>query len=545
MTAIIGIDVGTGSARAGVFDLAGKMLGVASRNIQTWKTGADFVEQSSDNIWLAICESVQEAMALANLQPGDIKGLGFDATCSLVAIDKAGQPVTVSPDGDDARNIIVWMDHRATPQAAKINSSEHRVLHYVGGTISPEMETPKLLWLKENLPKTWERTAHFFDLPDFLTWRATGKTSRSLCSTVCKWTYLGHEQQWDREYFESIGLGDLAQEDFSRLGTDILPMGSPVTGGLSAQAAAELGLYEGTAVATSIIDAHAGALGIIGASLDNQPVTKDVLETRLALICGTSSCHMAVSQEAYSIPGVWGPYFSAMLPDMWLHEGGQSTTGALIDHIINSHACGQEVEEQADAGGLSVYQVLNERLDILAATKAFPAQLTQNRHILPYFHGNRSPRANPLLRGAVAGLCLENTMDDLALTYLATIQAIAYGTKHIVERMNQSGYKIKTIFACGGDCKNPVFLREHADILDCQIVLAQESEAVLLGAATLATVAAGVQPSIFTAMSAMNHAGEVIQPSAGTQRYHQQKYIVFKRMHDDLVAYQDLMQIAD
>jgi len=542
MTAVIGIDVGTGSARAGVFDFSGKMLGVASRDIQTWKTGSDFVEQSSDNIWQAVCESVQDAMSSSGIQASDIKGVGFDATCSLVAIDAEGCPVTVSPDGDDARNIIVWMDHRATAQAAKINNSGHRVLNYVGGTISPEMETPKLLWLKENLPDTWDRTAHFFDLPDFLTWRASGQSSRSLCSTVCKWTYLGHEQQWDRGYFESIGLGDLAQENFTRIGTDIRPMGSPVTGGLSAQAAAELGLLPGTPMATSIIDAHAGALGIIGASLDNQPVTQDILETRMALICGTSSCHMAVSQKAHNITGVWGPYFSAMVPGMWLNEGGQSTTGALIDHIICSHARGQEAKNLAESEGKSIYQFLNDRLDVLATGGSFPALLTKSRHILPYFHGNRSPRANPMLQGTVAGLCMENSIDDLAVTYLATIQAIAYGTKHIIERMNQSGYTIQTIFACGGDCKNSVFLREHADILDCQIVLAKEPEAVLLGAATLATVAAEIQPNIFTAMSAMNHAGMVIHPSMGTQPYHQQKYAVFKRMHDDLVAYQDLMK---
>ena len=521
------------------------MLGVASRNIQTWKTGSDFVEQSSDNIWQAVCDSVRDAMSSAGIQAGDIKGVGFDATCSLVAIDAKGCPVTVSPDGDDARNIIVWMDHRATPQAAEINSSGHRVLNYVGGTISPEMETPKLLWLKENLPDTWARTAHFFDLPDFLTWRASGQISRSLCSTVCKWTYIGHEEQWDRGYFESIGLGDLAQDNFTRIGTDIRPMGSPVDGGLSTQGAADLGLLPGTPVATSIIDAHAGALGIIGASVDNQPVTQDTLETRMALICGTSSCHMAVSQKAHNIPGVWGPYYSAMVPGMWLNEGGQTTTGALIDHVIFSHARGQEAKNLAESQGKSIYEFLNDRLDTLAAGVAFPALLSKSRHTLPYFHGNRSPRANPLLRGIIAGLTMENSIDDLAVTYLATIQAIAYGTKHIVERMNQSGYTIQTIFACGGDCKNPVFLREHADILECQIVLAKEPDAVLLGAATLATVAAEIQPDIFTAMSAMNHAGKVIEASAATQLYHQQKYTVFKRMHDDLVAYQDIMKLAD
>ena len=78
------------------------------------------------------------------------------------------------------------MHHRALDQSARINAGKHAVLRCVGGVISPEMQTPKLLWVKENLPQAWKRTAHFFDLPDYLTYRATGDTTRSLCSLVCK-----------------------------------------------------------------------------------------------------------------------------------------------------------------------------------------------------------------------------------------------------------------------------------------------------------------------------------------------------------------------
>lgn len=70
------------------------------------------------------------------------------------------------------------MDHRALSEAEEINVTNHQVLRFVGQVISPEMETPKLLWLKRNTPDTWRRAAHFFDLPDFLTWRATGSLSR-------------------------------------------------------------------------------------------------------------------------------------------------------------------------------------------------------------------------------------------------------------------------------------------------------------------------------------------------------------------------------
>lgn len=540
--AVIGIDVGTGSARAGVFDLSGCLLGQASRDIRMWKPEADFVEQSSDDIWAAIRDSVRRAVAEAGVRPDDVKGLGFDATCSLVALDASGRPVTVSPSGNDAQNVIVWMDHRAIPQAERINGGGHAVLHYVGGIISPEMETPKLLWLKEHMPQTWSRAAHFFDLPDFLTWRATGAISRSLCSTVCKWTYLGHEDRWDPEYFRAIGLGDLADEGFARLGTDVKPMGTPVGHGLSAEAAFELGLPRGTPVGASIIDAHAGGLGMIGATLDGRKPGAADLDRRLALIGGTSSCHMAVSVEPSFVPGVWGPYYSAMVPGLWLNEGGQSATGALVDHVIRTHARGIEAEAAAKAKGRTVYELLNERLAALAEGRRFPAAVAGGRHVLPYFHGNRSPRADPTLRGIVSGLSLADTLDDLAVTYLATIQGIAHGTRHIIDALNAQGYRIDTILACGGGTKNPVFLREHADATGCRIVLPKEPEAVLLGSAILGAVAAKRFASAIEAMGAMTRAERIIEPAGSdVASFHAAKHDVFRRMYDDQIAYRQLM----
>ena len=84
-----------------------------------------------------------------------------------------------------ARNIIVWMDHRAVAQAERINALGHEVLRYVGGRISPEMETPKLLWLSEHRPEVFAEARDFFDLADFLTWKATGSRARSTCWRSC------------------------------------------------------------------------------------------------------------------------------------------------------------------------------------------------------------------------------------------------------------------------------------------------------------------------------------------------------------------------
>lgn len=545
----LGIDVGTGSARAGLFTEDGRMLAAASHAIRRWKPQTDHVEQSSNDIWAACCAATREAFAKSGARAEDVKGIGFDATCSLVALDATDRPVSLSSTGRDEQNVIVWMDHRAISQAERINRTKHPVLRYVGGVISPEMQTPKLLWLKEHLPAAWKRAARFFDLPDFLTYRATGDDTRSLCSTVCKWTYLGHRGPdgagWDKSYFVRIGLGDLAAENFKRIGTRIRPMGEPVGDGLTAQAAKELGLGLGTPVGVSIIDAHAGGLGLLGAPLGKTKVASRTLGTRLALIGGTSTCHMAVSPEPCFIKGVWGPYFSAMIPGLWLTEGGQSATGALIDHVIHSHAASVPLLAEAKKQGRTIYELLNDRLDALAKSERakHPAELTRALHVLPDFHGNRSPRADPTLRGAISGLTLSATTDDLARLYLATIQAVAHGTRHILDTLNAKGYAIRMLFICGGGTKNPVFLREHADITRCTLVLAKEPEAVLLGSAVLGAVASGRHPTLIAAMTAMNSAGRMITPAKGrVAAFHSAKHRVYLRMHRDFMQYRETMR---
>jgi FGGY-family pentulose kinase len=540
----LGIDVGTGSARAGIYDGAGRRLGSGSHPLRIERPTDDHVEQSSDDIWSACGEAVREALRDAALDPAAISGMGFDATCSLVVLDASDRPVSVSSSGDDAWNVMVWMDHRALEQAARINALGHPVLRYVGGVISPEMQTPKLLWLKEHLPASFARARRFLDLPDYLSYRATGLDVRSLCTTTCKWTYQAHALDaaavsgWDDSYFRAIGLGELCDEGYVRIGTDVRAMGERI-GGLTADAAAELGLVPGIAVGVSIIDAHAGGLGMLGADHAGDAAQ---LERRLALICGTSSCHMACSREALYPPGIWGPYFSAMVPGLWLTEGGQSATGALIDHVIDTHARGAALRAEAAARGTTVYALLNARLERLAASAPFPAALTRELHVLPYFHGNRSPRADPTLRGGISGLKLSDSADALALLYLATIQAIAHGTRHIIDSMNAAGFHIDTLYACGGDTKNPVFVREHADATGCKIVLPRESDAVLLGAAVIGAVASGDHAHVLGAMRAMNAVGSAISPNGGAVGdYHFKKHLVFQRMYEDQRAYAGLM----
>jgi D-ribulokinase len=130
---VIGVDVGTANVRAGVFDLSGQLLGVATQDIMVYRSAGGHVEQSSSEIWRAVCMAVRSASSVAGIAAEKIEGVGFDATCSLVVLgaDENGLPVG-DPQHPD-RDIVVWMDHRAVSQAERINAGRHAVLRFVGG----------------------------------------------------------------------------------------------------------------------------------------------------------------------------------------------------------------------------------------------------------------------------------------------------------------------------------------------------------------------------------------------------------------------------
>ncbi len=540
MTCLIGIDVGTGSARAGVFDRSGALLGTASAPIPSSSPRPDYFQQSSADIWKAVRACVRAAIGQAGCDASDIDGIGFDATCSLVVSGAGGAPVSVSPDGQPDQDVILWMDHRAVADADAITATGAQVLSYVGGRISPEMQMPKLRWLKRELPKSWARATRFWDLPDWLVHRATATETRSLCSAVCKWTYLGQKgtngEGWDDAFLETIGLADLADDDHIAIGNRFAAPGARA-GLLTEKAAAGLGLRAGIAVASGMIDAYAGALGTLGVR-DDAGVTDHA--GRLALIAGTSTCHIAVSADPTFVPGVWGPYHSVLMPGLWANEGGQSAAGALIDSVLGRHAAMAGLSR--DGKTASAARKLEDRLSQMAADTAF---LTTDRHVQPDFHGNRSPLAEPWRRGAISGLTLEAGTDDLALDYLATVQALAYGTRQIVEAMRRQGVAVDTLVVSGGLARNRLYLREHADATGCRVLVPEQVEPVLLGSAMMAAVACGVFADLATAMAAMSGGGDAIAPRGGAVgAYHDAKYRVLRKMQDDFAEYRAIMADA-
>ena len=484
---LVAVDIGTGSARAGVFDRDGQMLARAKHPILMFRPKENHAEHDSEDIWAAACRAVREAMAEARISASNVAAIGFDATCSLVARDRDGRPLSVSTTGKDRHDTVVWLDHRAIAEAEELSATGHSVLEFSGGSLSPEMQIPKLMWLKRHLPETWARAGCFFDLADFLTWKATGSAARSRCTLTAKWNYLAHENRgWNADFLRLAGLEDLKE----RAGLPDLAVSAGVSiGTLSGKAAAELGLDTAVQVAPGLIDAYAGAFGVLGGAVGGP-----ALESSAALIGGTSSCIVAFPRRPKPGRSLWGPYHGAILPDHWLVEGGQSAAGALLDYIVQMHAAGGEPTSELHA------RIIARIGELRSGTEG---EIAPDLHVLPDFHGNRSPLGDPHATGVISGLTLDTSFDGLCRLYWRACVSIALGIRHILEALEGYGYRFDTLNVTGGHVNNPLLLQLYADATGRRVIIPETSDAVLLGTAMTAAVAGGIHHDLFAACQAM------------------------------------------
>ncbi|KAL3427612.1 fggy-family carbohydrate kinase [Phlyctema vagabunda] len=557
----IGIDVGTGSARACIIDSTGDIKALATENIQLWQPETGYYEQSTSNIWRCICMCVQRALSQHNIDPTTVRGIGFDATCSLaVFASDTDEPVPVTGpnfanDGND-RNVILWLDHRPVAETEKINATDHNLLRYVGGKMSIEMEIPKVLWLKNNMPPELFDRCKFYDLADALTHLATGNETRSFCSTVCKQGYVpvgvdGSVKGWQEDFYEAIGLEDLTKDNFKRMGGvdgvngKYLSAGELV-GTLSEKAGAELGLPAGIAVGSGVIDAYAGWVGTVGAKvhlgseqLESGVPKNDMSQafSRLAAVAGTSTCHLAMSKDPVFVDGVWGPYRDVLLPDFWMAEGGQSATGELLKHVLETHASYNELLSMAESFNTSVYDYLNSHLEEMKDKYNAPTISYLGRHFFFYgdLWGNRSPIADPSMTGSIIGLTSDKSMDGLAIHYYATMEFIAMQTRQIVETMNKSGHSITSIFMSGSQCQNKILMELMATTCGMPVLIPKYVHAAVVhGAAMLGAKAAssdkdGKTEDLWSIMDRMSKPGKLTKPGkdANEKKLLDAKYAVF------------------
>jgi len=473
---LLGLDVGTQSLRAALVDLQGRTVAFGVAPIETTYPEPTWAEQQPLEWWSAALEAVRRALAQGSVLPEQVIAVGLDCTaCTVVACTDLGQPL---------RPALLWMDQRAFREADEISATRDPVLRYVSGRVSPEWMLPKALWLKRNQPEIYGRAARLVECTDWMMFRLTGEWTLSLNHVAVKWNYARPDGGWPVGLLDAVGLTDLLEKWPAR----IVPLGKG-DARLSAPAAGELGLRAGIPVAQGGIDAYLGMLGL-GATQDGD----------VAVIVGSSTCHLAQSREGVFGSGAAGCYPDATVPGLYTLEAGQTATGSILDWFRRHFAGTQQAE--ADSRGVPVFHVLDEQA---GAVPPGAAGLV----VRDDWQGNRSPYKNPQARGAITGLSLAHGPGHLVR---AIYEATACGTRHILEDASAHGLTVERIFLGGGGARSPLWLQIHADIIKKPIHLARERESCALGAAMAAALAAGVYGDFDQAARAMVAIETIVEP---------------------------------
>lgn len=474
---LIGIDLGTESARAGVFDLDGRCVAAEAKPYGLEHPHPGWAEQDPDEWWAALVGAVTGAMSASGVGGDAIAGVSVDATtCTVAALDDSGRHL---------RPAIMWMDVRASDQARRIGDSEHPARKYNGGgPVSAEWLPSKLLWLKEREPDTYRKARFLVDAPDWATYRLTGRMTANINTAAVRGYHDRDNGGWPVSLYQEIGLEDV----FDKLPSEVLDLGAPVEG-LSRAAASELGLRAGTPVAQGGGDAWVGQIGL-----------GVVTPGRMALITGSSHVLIGQSDQPVSGEGFFGAFTDAVIPGQYTVEGGQVSTGSVLKWFKDNYCPG--VEEEAERRGVSPYDLLNEQAASLAPG-------SEGLIVNEYWQGNRTPYTDPLARGIIWGLSLHHTP---AHVYRAIQEGVCYGTAHILRAMRAAGVEVGRMVAAGGFTNSPHIMQMHADVSGVPITLTEVGDAVILGDAILAAVGAGLFPTVAEAVDAMVHDAETIEP---------------------------------
>jgi FGGY-family pentulose kinase len=474
---VLGLDVGTQSLRAALVDLQGQTIAFGVGPIETAYPQPTWAEQHPETWWEAAKTAVGKALKEAGAAPEQVVAIGLDCTaCTVVVCDADGRPL---------RPAILWMDQRAYREAEDISATSDPVLRYVSGRVSPEWMLPKALWLKRNEPEVFRKAARIVECTDWMMFRLTGRWTLSLNNVTVKWNYARPEGGWPVAMMAKVGLDDL----LGKWPEEIVPLGKG-DGRLDAAAALELGLNAGTPVAQGGIDAYLGMLGL-GATSPGD----------VAVIVGSSTCHLAQSRDGVLGSGAAGCYPDATVEGLYTLEAGQTATGSILDWY-RRHFAGRE-QLEADRRGVSVYQILDE-----AAAAVAPG--SEGLVVRDDWQGNRSPYKNPRARGAIVGLSLAHGPGHL---FRAFYEATACGTRQILEDAASHGLKVSRIIFGGGGARSALWLQIHADLLKHSVHLTRESESCALGSALTAAVAAGYYRDFDAAAQGMVVIERVVEPN--------------------------------
>jgi xylulokinase len=495
MPYMMGIDVGTTGTRAVIVRPDGHVAGAATGDHQPMRMSKPgWAEQDPEDWWQATLVAIRAALEQASLKGSDIAAVGFSGQMhGVVLLDKAFAVLRPS---------LIWCDQRSQAQCDWITQQvgAERLIQYVSNPALTGFSAPKLLWVRDNEPKIFERAAHFLLPKDFVRFRLTGEFATDVSDASGTLLFDVTHRRWSSEMLEALEIDP-----------HILPRSfeSPeVTGEITREVAVLTGLNAGTPVVAGAGDQAASA---VGNGIVLPGLTSATLGTSGVIFSYTATPTLdprgRIHTFCHAVPGKWhvmGVTQGAGLSLRWFRDNFGASESWYARHT-----------------DVDPYELI-----IREAERVPPG--SAGLLWLPYLMGERTPHLDAQARGLWFGLTASHTRGHLIRSIL---EGVAFSLRDSLEIFKELAIPVKQIRASGGGSRSFLWRKIQADVYGKEVVTLRTSEGSALGAALLAGVGAGVYASVEDSARDAIQVKERMAPKADHVAVYDRYYQVYRNLY--------------
>lgn len=504
MAHLLGIDIGTSGTKTLICDEKGHVLATATAEHPIYSPKPGWSEQKPDEWWTSTCTATKAVLKRANLKPADISGIGLSGQM---------HGSVFLGDGPKAlRPALLWNDQRTAKQCDQITEKaggRKKLIDLVANPALTGFTAPKILWVRENEPKIYDKIKHILLPKDYIRYRMTGEYATEVSDASGMLLLDVVKRKWSDKLLSLLDI------DKSLLGK--LYESPEVTGTLTAAAAKELGLKAGIPVVGGAGDQAAAAVG-------NGIVNAGILSATL----GTSGVVFAHSDQPTRDPNGRVHTMCHAVPNKWCVFGCMLAAGGSFQWFRNELGF-VEVElarmlTQKKGKHIDPYELL-----VQEAAEA-PAG-SEGLFFLPYLTGERCPHPDPCARGGWIGITTRTTRDMLVRSLL---EGVTFGMRDAIEIMRQMNIPVTQVRAGGGGARSDFWRHLQADIYKAPLVLTNSTEGSAYGVAILAGVGTGVWKSVEEACKAAIKPTVKIAPNKKMATLYDRYYAIYRKLYGDL-----------
>ena len=502
MDYLMGIDLGSTSIKAVVYDVKGNLVTSGSVPTQTSHLDPDhpdWVFWDPDIIWSSIVSAIREALQSVDtpsrVRSVAVTGWGMDG----LPIDRDGNPLYP---------FISWHCPRTQPQSEAFSSrlGPEKIFSVAGTQVMSIHSVYRMMWVKEHFPEILDKTATWLLIEDFINYRLSGEIATDFSMASCTSLVDQKKRIWSDELIAEAGLPRSMFPEIQESGTKI--------GEVTKKAASETGLVQGTAVVLGGHDYHCGGLAVGAFDPD---LVMDITGTWEILFAGTSEAN--VSSEVFRS----GLLLESHVVRNRYNYAAYALSSGMLEWY-KDYFCSEE-QREAEQGSTSIWEILmNGAAGVPAGSKGV--------FFLPHFSGAVTPNADPKSLGAFIGL--HEGVDRNCMTR-AVIEGLDYQFRELIDAFESAmGKPVAKIVAVGGTTRNGFWMQNKADVSGKAIEVPSIEEATPLGTAMLAGIGIGVYADEKDAFEQVYRPGKVYEPDTALKNAYDDYYSIYQQIYPGL-----------